>query len=228
MGSFQLHFPSRGTAQEVFADMPGEIRRYIRDGFGVLSKLPEQKFEEIRRVTLDAVEAGGSVGEADLAARLDISRTDARSLLAATSLFATFILSRDEKLVQLVASAVEAKLIGPDDAPVALVFYEAVERDRAKLKEAVERSRFSSSVLPSLLEFEATVDLRLGFDKGRLDFATPIALVHLDTDAQGQEVWLQLTKRQVERVAKELQDVLRKMEEAEKWAGQKLGPRGKS
>ncbi len=227
MGTFHVQIPSRGTVQEVFADMPTGLKDYVRDGFAVLSKLPQQKFDEIRRATLDAVEAGGSVVEGGLSARLDIDKADVRSLLAATSLFATFLLGRDEKLPQLVAAAVEAKLIRPEDSPAALLFYEAIERDRPTLKETIQRSRYSSSVLPSLLEFETTIDIRLGFEKGRVDFVTPIALVHLDTDSEGQEVWLQLTKKQVERVVNELQDALRKMEEAEKWAGPRLESRDK-
>lgn len=207
--------------------MPTEIREYVKDGFTVLSKLPQQKFDEVRRVTLEAVEAGGNVGEAGLAARLDINKTEVRSLLAATSLFATFLLSRDEKLGELVTSAVEAKLIRPDDSPAVLMFYEAIERDRPMHKEAMERYRSVSSGLPSLLEFETNVDMRFGFEKGRVGFATPMLLVHLDTDAQGQEVWLHLTKKQVVRVVNELQDALRKMEEAEKWAGPRPESRGK-
>src|SRR5216683_6084186 len=170
MGTFHVQIPSRGTVQEVFADMPTGLKDYVRDGFAVLSKLPQQKFDEIRRATLEAVEAGGSVGDAGLAARLDIDKADVRSLLAATSLFATFLLGRDEKLPQLVAAAVEAKLIRPEDSPAALLFYEAIERDRPTLKETIQRSRYSSSVLPSLLEFETTIDIRLGFEKGRVDF----------------------------------------------------------
>jgi hypothetical protein len=227
MGTFHVQIPSRGTAQKLFADLPSGLKDYVRDGFAVLSRLPPQNFDEVRRVTLEAVEAGGSVGEAGLAARIDIKMADVRSLLAATSLFATFLLSRDENIVQLVAAAIEAKLIRTEDSPAVLVFYEAIERDRPALKETVERSRTLTSVLPSLLELEITVDMRLGFGKGRLDFATPIALVHLDTDAQGQEIWLQLTKKQVERVVNELQDALRKMEEAEKWAGPRLESRSK-
>lgn len=218
MGSFRIHIPPTGASKEFFADMPATIKAFIGDGFRVLSKLPKEKREEVRRVTVESLEAGNNMEETALASRLDISKTQARSLLAATTLFATFLLNTDEKPEQMVTNGIEAKVIQPDDSAAVLTFYEAIERDRSALKDALERSRFSGEVLPSLDEFETTVDIRLGFEKGRLSFAAPIALIHVDTDARGQEVWLQVTKRQVEQILRELQETLRRMDEAEKWA----------
>jgi hypothetical protein len=219
MGSFHLRIPNVGPGKEIFADMPPSIRAYISGGFRVLSKLPKQKWEEVKRVTVESIEEGRNVGEMDLMSRLDISKTEVRSLLAATSLFATLLLNRDERTEQLLEAGVEAKLLQADDKAAVFTFFESIERDREALKEAMEHSQISTEVLPSLLEFESTVDIRLGFEKGRLSFTAPIALVHLDTDARGQEIWLQLTKRHVEQIVKELQETLRKMDEAEKWAG---------
>jgi len=221
MSSFHIPINSLGSSQELFAGMPQSIKAYISEGFQVLSKIPRDKWDEIRRVTLESVETGSGVGDKDLSSRLDISINEARSVITAASLFATLLLRRDEKAAPIVAAAVEAKVVRAEDSAAVIAFYEIIDRDRAIFKDAIEGSEVSNEVLPSLLEFESTVDLRLRFEKGRLSFAAPIALIHLDTDAQGQEVWLQLRKKQVERIVRDLQEVLHRMDEVEKWAGSK-------
>jgi hypothetical protein len=204
--------------EEAFAEMPEGVKSFLREGFAVFSRLPEKSFTDVLAVVLDSIQSGSGVGENELASRLGLGREDARVLLASMTLLSTIIATREETAEQLVRLAANSKLIESNYVDSAITFFRAVVADRSSVKRSMERSSVASEVLPSLLDFETTVDLRLEFERGRVNESLPIALVHLDTDAQGGEVWLQLNKMQVEKIIKDLQETLRKMEEAERWA----------
>jgi hypothetical protein len=72
--------------------------------------------------------------------------------------------------------------------------------------------------LPSLVDFETAVDVRLRFEKGQIKAGVPVVLVHIDTDATHEELWFQMTKAQAERLCTSLNDLLKDLEKAERVA----------
>ena len=130
---------------------------------------------------------------------------------------ASTLSNREDSADVVVDEFVKAGALETGDRTAVLRFASAVASRRGTFKQVMDRSRLASEVLPSLLEFESTVDIRLGFEKGRVAVFMPVALLHIDTDAQGQEVWLQLTRLQLEKIAEDLQETLKQMVEAENW-----------
>ena len=101
------------------------------------------------------------------------------------------------------------------------MFFKGVITNRPFIKRALETSRLSTQLLPSLLNFEAVVDVRFGFEKGRLSENVPVIIMHIDTDSMGQEIFLQLTKTSLERMIKDLEETLKNVVQVEKWIAQK-------
>lgn len=221
MGDLSVRIPSRGSLEEAFSEMPPGLRSFLSEGFIILSKLTREKVGELVPFVLESVQSGSGSDYKNLATQLDMERKDARLLLGSMTLLASMLSGREDTVQQFIKSAVDARIVNPEATGVATTLFEGLVADRAVLRQAMTRSSVSSEVLPSLLEFESTVDLRLGFDKFKVSFAVPVALLHLDTDASGQEVWLQVTRKQLENMIKDLEETLRKVVEAEKWANSK-------
>jgi len=218
MASFRFEVPlAAGVLSDFFADMPREVRTFLRKGFAALAKIPPDRFPEILKVVVERLPQRYPAAEAGLAKTLGIPTEEAKPLLAAAAVFASLISSGEVEVDDLVGQAKTAEVINGNDIDGALQFSRVAASNRAAIQGAMERSGIASAVLPSLSEFETTVDLRLGFEKGRVCSSIPLAIVHVDTDAEGQKLWLQLTKGEVERIVEDLQGVIRQMEDAEKW-----------
>lgn len=214
-----FHFPL-GTERplaEMFADIPAHVKSYLKGGFDILAKVSEAHLGELVKTVSESFRSHYAISPVQLASQLNLSTEQASALLAATSLLAMALSSREEPVEEVVQAAIQAGLLENSHKDAALRFSSSIT-DRQALKQALDRSRVSSEILPSLIDFETTVDMRLSFDKNEIKFAVPVALVHLDTDANNQEVWFQLNKKEVERMINDLQSTLRRMEEVEKWS----------
>ena len=77
------------------------------------------------------------------------------------------------------------------------------------------RGRLANVVLPSLVQFETTVDLRIQFDNEKPKDFVSIAVVHIETDAENTEIWCQLSRFQIETILDKLKNTLKEMEIAE-------------
>jgi hypothetical protein len=207
----------------MFDSMPAEVRDFFSDGLGVLSKLPIEQHDEVKRAAIESLESGSTIDEKGIASRLNISVYDARSVMGAATLFGSLVLKRKESKEDIVASAVEAKILSSEQSPAILRFFASFERDRAALNALLDTAELAGVVLPSLSEFECSVDLRLGFAGQTLSVGVPLVLIHIDTDAAGQEIWFQLRRLQVEQIIKQLQNALEQMDSAGKLLPPNLG-----
>ena len=67
-------------------------------------------------------------------------------------------------------------------------------------------------VLPSLAEFEVTVDLRIRVENGEVQDFVPVALAHIDTDAYNNEFWFQLSRADIDILLQKLTNCAREMD----------------
>jgi hypothetical protein len=217
MGSFHLNIGARGPISELFAGMPAGLKGFMREGFASLAKIPQSKRDELMQVILDSIDSGTVGTEREAQTKLGVSADDSRALLTAAGLIASTLSRRDDSPEALVQELEKAGALDAVDRPAVLRFASDVVAERSTVKQAVERSQLAGSVMPSLMLFESAVDVRLSFDKNRVAFSVPVLMVHIDTDAEGQEMWLQLSRRQVQRVIEDLQEALKQMSSADAW-----------
>ena len=86
---------------------------------------------------------------------------------------------------------------------------------RPTLAKAMSRHQLASEVLPSLVEFDATVDVRIRFGNDKAEEFVSVAVVHIDTDGANQELWLQLSKMDIYTILDKLNKTARDMDLAE-------------
>jgi hypothetical protein len=65
--------------------------------------------------------------------------------------------------------------------------------------------------------FDVTIDVRLRISDRSVKTGVPVAIVHIDTDAVNRELWLQLTRGDVEDTIKTLSQSLEDMKVAEEF-----------
>ncbi len=221
MGGYRVQLPSRGSLNETFTEMPPRVRNYIRSGLTTLAKIPERDLNLLVEVILESMQSGRSPAELEMFTRFGISRDDIPTFVGAMSLLATVASTREVSAEQCVATAKDTKLIDENLASVALSFFAAVIQRRQAFQRALHVTSLSVGTLPSLIEFETVVDVRFGFEKGQISANATLIIIHINTDARGQEIWLQVTRSQLEGMIKELEEALRNAEQAEKLIAQK-------
>ena len=64
---------------------------------------------------------------------------------------------------------------------------------------------------------EIVIDLRMAFEQQAVFEAVPVAIVHIDTDADNEEMWFQASRAQLERLRIDIDEAIKRMEVAEAW-----------
>jgi hypothetical protein len=218
MGAFRIPVTASIAVHEAFADMPPSLKAYVKEGFVVLSRIPASHIPTLANLAVEAVQTPYKTDVEELAKRFELSEDEAGTLLSAISFLTVFVSGRKDKTEDVIAAAVDAKLISEGSRQAALAFGQAVAAQREALRQSLDRSKLATRVLPSLAEFETALDLRFGLAKGRIDLAVPVVIAHLDTDAEGTEMWFQMQKADVEKLVQDLQQLLKELSEVEKWA----------
>jgi hypothetical protein len=198
--------------------MPQEVKTYLGKGFAVIARLSEDKLAAMVEVAKDYMAFPSSARRSEVASRFGITREDAMAMTTAISFMTFFLTSRAGTAEDFMRGLMATNVVDKAQQPSVLRVAQAIDNSRAALREISERYRIANALLPSLTRFESTIDLRLGFEKSELGFAVPVALMHVDTDAEGEELWFQVTQRQLEALIKDLEEARRRMDQAEKWS----------
>lgn len=135
--------------------------------------------------------------------------------LAATYSVTIGLLSESGASPEDLVSAAKGALFAPEQEATAKSIAEAICASREEIKAGIERALLANGVLPSLRDFEIAVDARVEVVDGKLKTLVPIAIAHVDTDAAHVELWVQLSKGDVEDIIKKLSQCLEDMKLAE-------------
>jgi hypothetical protein len=187
---------------------------HIRKGVTELGNLDEAILPTVIALARDALKSQINPDEDQVSKDLNLPPEKAIGIISAAS-FLSFILSSGRyDLQSFVREGLEVKLLNEELASKLQPFITAVLKDQPNVKDELEEFSLASEVLPALTTFDLTVDLRLKFKSNKVVQAVPIAIAHLDTDAEGQIVWFQMTSLQVEKLILDLQRVQEKLKAA--------------
>ena len=155
--------------------------------------------------------------------KLGVKKEDVPRLFAAVT-FCTSTLIEQKSLTAsvFVNTGVSLGLIAEEDKEHVGRFMDAVLSNREPVANMAERARVASTLLPRLTTFSTTIDLRPAFndDGTAIKFSVPVIIAHVENDSTD-DVWVQMSKTQVERLITDLQEVLERVGVVEKWAEEK-------
>lgn len=200
---------------EALAGAPRAFREQAKKGFKVLAGIGQQHYAEILRAVVLTLESRQPPFE-DLAKRLSLSKDDISSLMAA-AMITVPLLGNGGTAEEFTSAAIKVDMLSADLVSEIRPFIQVVVADRSQIGRAIRRAAMPSQVLPFLADVEIVVDLRMAFEDQKISEAVPVAIVHVDTDAEGEEIWFQVSRSQMERLRNDVDAAIKRMELAEAW-----------
>lgn len=207
------------TAQAAIDDLPSQMKRPLVAGLALLADVSKSKWDTLAVASIDAIGSSYIQSADELSASLGVPQEEAGHLANAASFIVALIGSfPDCSPSDLTAGLLESELIEERHRQPIGEFAAFVANQRGKLEEELDRSTLESEVLPSLQRFATVVDIRFDDRADGGVRTTPVLIGMIDTDAEGQIVWFQMSKRQLKNMLIQLQSALEKMDKAEVWA----------
>jgi hypothetical protein len=200
------------------AEFPERGRVAARQGFEILRGLSEADRSKAVELMFSSLEKGGSGGlDTELLAKEIPSLTrrgDAGRAVTALSIAVALLTQHEVSSAEFVEAGT-GKIFDANGEATASSIANVVIARRATLARAMERSRLANAVLPSLVRFDVSVDLRIRFQDGRAQESVPVALAHIDTDSDNNEIWFQMSRADVDTMMEKLQNTAAEMDSAE-------------
>jgi hypothetical protein len=194
---------------------PNEALSYFQGGFSSAASLSDQKRREVLAEMISNFQRG-------------TRRLDSSNLREITGLSSN-IAEQVASVYSLVIGLLTETTATPDDfveAATGTIFLEKdrgtarsiageVYDERSEISKTVARTQLAGEVLPSLYTFDVAVDLRVRVENKAIVTSVPVAVLHIDTDAEDHEIWVQLTKGDIDNIIRTLTKALEDMQVAE-------------
>ncbi|MDD2860570.1 MAG: hypothetical protein PHI71_05795 [Acidiphilium sp.] len=196
-------------------EIPPDLLGIVRNGFAIASNLPIDVQSKVVNLVVQKMQRlGGNLDTDAIVQATGLDRREASRLNVA-------LITTLRLLTESLASPAEfvevgiGKLFHADDSVVAQFVATVVADQRTELQKTFAREHLANAVLPSLTSFDVAVDLRFKFSGPEIDDTVAVAVAHIGTDTQFQQIWLQLTKTDVESIIEKLSVALKQLYAAE-------------
>ena len=226
MGSIHLPIHPDAPISEILSELPKAFRAFLKEGFRTLGKVSADRYLSLTRAATESYGSPYGAFGADFAAKLGLERQESQNLLGAASFLIAILSEAQETANQFMEAAASQGILDDEHKGAVLKLAEIIISEKSAIRDARERLSVASALLPSLTTFRTEVDVRLRFDKGIINLAVPVGLIHIDTDFDNEEVCFQLTRNQLEGIIEDLKETLRRVQEAERWAGRVSSTKG--
>lgn len=215
MPGFRLPFRMSDAMGESLAELPEAVKSVIKRGFKVHGRISEETLRALIEAAGQGL-AGRDVDATALARQFGLEATDVGEMLGATSIMLIAVAAENVSVDSFVNDAINAGIVDEADRVLVTQVANMVATDRGEIKTRLDREAVASRVLPALSSFQSSVEIRLAFKDDRLSLLVPVAVAHIDTDTTHVELWFQMSRAQVEKLADDLQQLLKRIAEAEK------------
>jgi hypothetical protein len=214
----ELRAHGKSTFQDTVKEIPQRSKDQLKLSIGVLLSLDSACWPKALRVSVDAFESSISSDPRDLAKEFEVSVGDARHIVNGTTFFAAMLSAHPECTPeQFVDVLQQAGIVDSAQVTVALKLAETVIAERPELTEEFEKGALGNVVLPSVRRLETSVDVRLSTSDTGVITAVPVVLMMLDTNAEGQVLWCQMSKQELNAMIAKLNRAKKDVETAETW-----------
>jgi hypothetical protein len=197
------------------AEYPPEALSFFKEGLTVASALSEEsRASVLKRVTASFRSGMRRLSAGMLRSIAKLSERDAEQLAYTYSVMIGLLLESAATPDDFIGSA-KGFLFDSDQEAVARSIATSICTSRGEIQATVDRAQLAGEVLPSLFTFDLAVDVRLRIVDKELKTFVPVAILHLDTDVENQETWVQLSKGEVEEAIQKLTECLENLNLAE-------------
>lgn len=206
---------AREALERQLSNYPNEAFEFFRTGLSAAGKTSEGVREKILQQLIEQFKSGSRrLDGTEISDITGLSRPVSDAIAAAYSMIIGLLTDTNATPEEFIEVA-RGKFISQEDEKVGATIAASICGQRDEIKRSVEKSQLAGAVLPSLYSFDVTVDIRFKVEDGGVKATVPVAIVHLDTDANDQEVWVQLTAGDIELIIKRLREAQDGMKIAE-------------
>jgi hypothetical protein len=182
-----------------------------------LHKLPSEDWPKLFDTAVETVFSQYMPDASELSEILGKPEGDVQELLNSASFLAALTTSFDELSGEEILSAlVNKKLIESTDVQAFRPLLAFLSARKSVVARQLDKDELATQVLPNLRVLDLSVDVRLPAPGVPLSASAPVAVAMLDTDAEGQIVWFQLTKQQLQSMSRQIDKALAQMARAER------------
>lgn len=195
---------SQGSLRDSLDEIPDDAKIFLRFGFSQVATLGAEKWASL----VEAVQSSSGPNDLDIeatSAALAIDSSATAAALSAAKLALGVISYRQETAKEFVEIGRSAKIINEENFESILSFLTSANDLASRIRNQLDATSLRNENLPSLRQFELSVDVRVRFSKDGVDMAAPVVVAHVDTDAQDMEVWFQMTPSQLSALITRLQ-----------------------
>lgn len=195
-------------------EIPPPLLPRIRGGYHSIGQMSGSQRDECVTEVVKHLSDGRAPQIRDIPALSGLRSPDGNNVLISISVVFGLLVDLEISIDEFIAAA-SGEICESEDLPTLRYLASKIVPDRKALKVAVEEASLASQILPSLSMFDLEVDLRMRFEDGKLQLGVPIAVVHIDTDCQNQEIWLQLKLSEVQNLIEKLKKTEADLKSAE-------------
>lgn len=200
-------------------NVSSNIKGSLRSGLAMVAKLEEQEQRKLL-AWARAPRPSGLYGDShSLISETGVEEEYADRVRMAVVMMVGSIGGSSISSEEFVNAGMESGALTEEEVPGIKRFADAIIDNRAELKRDNDRAKLQNSVLPTLLEFELSLDARVQIYDGDIDYAVPVVVAYLDTDAENQVVWFQMNEERVLEIRDKLNVALDQLEILKKWLG---------
>jgi len=187
---------------------PESVGPFFKSAFALTASLPE----DVRKRLFDGIISEFERGQrridgAEVATITGLTSSDADQAAAVYSLIIGLLAESNASPAEFVEAS-KGFIFDPEHEQTVLAIATAICSHRDQIAATIKLARLSGAVLPSFAQLEIAIDVRLSIVGGSVETAVPVAVVHLDTDADHQEAWFQMTIADVEKVTEKFTKAL--------------------
>ncbi len=198
-------------------DLSRSILDKLRSGLAIVARLEEQEHHRL----LDWARAPRAMG----------LYGDARSLVSETGVAEEYADQVRMAVVMMVGSIGGSSIASQDFIDAGLKSSALTEKEvrgikkfadliiecRSEIKKEKDIAQLQNSALPTLIEFELTLDARVQVSDGTILYAVPVVVAYVDTDSENQVLWFQMNEERAREVRDKLSATLDHLDIVKKW-----------
>lgn len=183
---------------EAIASIPDHVKPMIASGFRIVSSMPLENAEKLLRFAIqDYTDRTDTLSKDGREAEFDLPRAEFWRAASALVPLVGILLESEGRAEEFIDAARSTNLVDESSHQRILSLATVVVADRGRSALIERQVRLGAAVLPSFDKVEYVTDIRVRVRDGKLE-SVPVAIVHLETDARDQQLWFQLTKRQLQ------------------------------
>ena len=198
-------------------EIPEGLEGLLRSGLAAISTLDHQSQKKLF-AWARAAHAARTYGDSNaFVSETGLSAKHADRLQIAVVTMVDFLRESTITSEEFIEAGLESSTFTEAEVPGLKRFAELVIATRVELKRESDLSKLQNIVLPTLMEFELTLDARVQVGDGKVTDATPVVIAYIDTDSENQVAWFQMNERRVREVRDKLSTILNEIDALREW-----------